>query len=224
MLYGYLLMGLIGLVSWAISNRLTTKFAQYSTEPTTLTGKQVAERMLLANGITNVQVISVAGQLTDHYNPVTKTINLSELVYNHANVAAVAVAAHECGHAVQHATAYHWLMLRSKIVPIVSVTSNWLQYVLMAGILLITVFPPLLLVGIVLFAITTVFSLITLPVEFDASRRGLAWLQSAGVTNGIGYDKAKDALKWAALTYVAAAVGSITTLLYYVNIYLKRSK
>ncbi len=222
MLFGYLLMGLIGLISWAISNQLKNKFAHYSTEFTPLTGKQVAERMLADSGITDVQVVSVAGQLTDHYNPVTKTINLSELVYNQANVAAVAVAAHECGHAVQHATAYHWLTLRSRIVPIVSVTSHWLQYVLMAGILLVTVFPPLLLIGIVLFAVTTLFSLITLPVEFDASRRGLAWLQSAGITNGIGLDKAKDALKWAALTYVAAAVSSLITLLYYINIYLKR--
>jgi uncharacterized protein len=224
MIFGYVLMALIGLVSWGISSKLKSKFTEYSSEPTNITGREVAERMLRENGITDVQVISVSGQLTDHYNPANKTVNLSELVYNQRNVAAAAVAAHECGHAVQHATAYSWIMMRSKIVPIVSITSTWNQYILMAGILLVGVFPPLLFIGIVLFAFTTVLSVITLPIEFDASKRGLAWLQSSGIAANIGYDKAKDALKWAGLTYVAAAVGSIITLLYYVNVYLNRRR
>ncbi|MEQ1734269.1 MAG: zinc metallopeptidase [Bacteroidia bacterium] len=222
MLYGIVLMAIIGLASWAVSNKLKAKFDEYSHEPIALTGAEIAERMLRDNNITDVKVISVEGQLTDHYNPANKTVNLSSVVYNQRNVAAAAVAAHECGHAVQHATAYSWLTMRSKIVPIVSVTSTWLQYILMAGILLVTVFPPLLGIGIVLFALTTLFSFITLPVEFDASQRGLAWLQSSGVVAGIGYDKAKDALKWAALTYVVAALASLVTLLHYVSIYMRR--
>jgi uncharacterized protein len=222
MLYGIVLMAIIGLASWAVSSKLKAKFDEYSHEPIALTGAEIAERMLRDNNITDVKVISVAGQLTDHYNPANKTVNLSSVVYNQRNVAATAVAAHECGHAVQHATAYSWLTMRSKIVPIVSVTSTWLQYILMAGILLVAVFPPLLGIGIVLFALTTLFSFITLPVEFDASQRGLAWLQSSGVVAGIGYDKAKDALKWAALTYVVAALASLVTLLHYVSIYMRR--
>ncbi len=222
MIFGIVLMAIIGIASWAVSNKLKAKFDEYSQESIALTGAEIAERMLRDNNITDVKVISVDGQLTDHYNPTNKTVNLSSVVYNQRNVAAAAVAAHECGHAVQHATAYSWLTMRSKIVPIVSVTSTWLQYVLMAGILLVTVFPPLLLIGIVLFALTTLFSFITLPVEFDASQRGLAWLQSSGAVAGIGYDKAKDALKWAALTYVVAALASLITLLHYVSIYMRR--
>ena len=222
MIFGIVLMAIIGIASWAVSNKLKAKFDEYSQEAIALTGAEIAERMLRDNNITDVKVISVDGQLTDHYNPTNKTVNLSSMVYNQRNVAAAAVAAHECGHAVQHATAYSWLTMRSKIVPVVSVTSTWLQYVLMAGILLVTVFPPLLFIGIVLFALTTLFSFITLPVEFDASQRGLAWLQSSGVVAGIGYDKAKDALKWAALTYVVAALASLITLLHYVSIYMRR--
>ncbi|MBC7412467.1 MAG: zinc metallopeptidase [Bacteroidia bacterium] len=222
MIFGILLMAIIGIASWAVSNQLKSKFEEYSHEPIALTGAEIAERMLRDNNITDVKVISVEGQLTDHYNPENKTVNLSSVVYNQRNVAAAAVAAHECGHAVQHATAYSWLTMRSKIVPIVSVASTWLQYVLMAGILLVAVFPPLLVIGIVLFALTTLFSFITLPVEFDASQRGLAWLQSSGVVAGIGYDKAKDALKWAALTYVVAALASLITLLHYISIFMRR--
>ncbi len=219
---GYILMALIGIVSWWVSYRLKSKFTQYSSEPSPLSGKEVAEQMLKDNGIFDVKVISVEGELTDHYNPANKTVNLSSVVYNQRNVAATAVAAHEVGHAVQHATAYAWLTLRSKIVPAVSFASRWIHWVLMIGVLLITVFPPLLAIGVLIFSITTIFSFITLPVEFDASRRGLAWIQSNNVVSGIGYDKAKDALKWAGLTYVAAALGSLVTLLYYASMLLRR--
>ena len=178
--------------------------------------------MLRANGITDVKVESVEGQLTDHYNPLKKTLNLSLDVYNGNNAAAAAVAAHECGHAVQHAQAYAWLQLRSALVPVVSVTSNIVQWVLLAGILLINTFPNLLLAGIIMFAAITLFSFITLPVEFDASRRALAWLESSGITSQIEHDKAKDALWWAAMTYVVAALSTLVTLFYYIMIYSRR--
>jgi hypothetical protein len=186
-----------------------------------LTGKDVAEKMLRDNGITDVQVISVEGELTDHYNPLTKTVNLSRDVYYGNHIAAGAVAAHECGHAVQHANAYAWLQMRSSLVPVVSFASNWIQWILLAGILLIQ-FPAILLIGIVLFAITTLFSFITLPVEINASSRALVWLNTAGVTSSETHPKAQDALKWAAYTYVVAALGSLATLLYFVMIYMGR--
>ena len=185
-----------------------------------MTGRDVAERMLRDHGITDVKIESVQGQLTDHYNPVNKTINLSPDVYNGRNISAAAVAAHECGHAVQHATAYAWLNLRSKLVPAVSFSSKWVQWILLAGIFTVTTFPALLVIGIVLFALTTLFSFITLPVEINASKRALVWLSSAGITSYQNHDKAQDALKWAAYTYVVAALGSLATLIYYVMILL----
>ena len=219
-----ILAGLIMLVSWLVSNRLKSKFELYSKLQLQngMSGKEIAEKMLADHGIRDVQVISVEGQLTDHYNPADKTVNLSEAVYNQRNAAAAAVAAHECGHAVQHATAYSWLEMRSKLVPVVSVASNYVQWILIAGILMMKTFPQLLLVGIVIFAATTLFSIVTLPVEYDASNRALAWLENKRMLNQEEQAGAKDALKWAARTYVVAAIGSIATLLYYVMIYMNR--
>jgi len=210
--------------SWLVQNRLKSKFKKYSNTPirSNLSGKEIAEKMLADNGIYDVKVLSVAGQLTDHYHPVHKTVNLSEAVYNQRNAAAAAVAAHECGHAVQHARAYPWLTMRSKLVPIVSVSSKYVQWVLIGGILLIGQFPQLLMVGIVLFALTTLFSFITLPVEFDASRRALAWMTESKVVAPEEHEDSKDALKWAAMTYVVAAISSLATLLYYVSILMGR--
>jgi Zn-dependent membrane protease YugP len=185
-----------------------------------MSGAEIAEKMLADNGIRDVRVISTAGQLTDHYNPVNKTVNLSESVYNQRNAAAAAVAAHECGHAVQHAVGYEWLTMRSKLVPFVNVASSYMQWILLGGILLLNTFPQLLLIGIVLFAATTIFSIITLPVEYDASNRALAWLQNKRMLTQQEQAGAKDALKWAARTYVVAALGSIATLLYYVSLYM----
>ena len=176
--------------------------------------------MLADNGISDVKVISTPGRLTDHYNPADKTVNLSEAVYNQRNAAAAAVAAHECGHAVQHAQAYEWLTMRSKLVPVVEIASNYMQWVLLAGILMINTFPSLLLVGIILFAATTVFSIITLPVEYDASNRALAWLKNKNMLGQEEYAGAEDSLKWAARTYLVAALGSIATLLYYIMRYM----
>ncbi|MBC8045298.1 MAG: zinc metallopeptidase [Fimbriimonadaceae bacterium] len=211
----------LGMVASGI---LKSKFKKYSQIPVRggLTGKDIAERMLRENGITDVQVISVGGQLTDHYNPANKTVNLSESVYNTNSIAAAAIAAHECGHAVQHATAYSWLQFRSKMVPVVSVASQWVMWVILAGIFLVNTFPGLLLGGIILFGLTTVFSFVTLPVEFDASRRAIVWLQGSSVGGTMEMGKAKDALRWAALTYVVAALGSLATLLYYIMIYMNR--
>ncbi len=185
-----------------------------------LTGREVALKMLQENGIYDVKVVSVNGFLSDHYNPVTKTVNLSPEVYNSSSIAAAAVAAHECGHAVQHARSYQWLTLRSKLVPVVQFSSSILNWVLLLGVITVNTFPQLLLAGIILFAITTLFSVITLPVEFDASRRALAWLQNTNVTNSMEYPKAKDALKWAALTYVVAAFASIAMLVQYILIFM----
>lgn len=209
-------------ISMLVSMQLRGKFARYSKLGLVsgLSGKQVAEKMLRENGIYDVSVNLSDGFLTDHYNPLNKTVNLSPDVYNGVSVAAAAVAAHECGHAVQHATSYKWLMLRSRLVPFVQYSSMLVQWVLIGGILLIKIFPTLLLVGIVLFALTTIFSVVTLPVEFDASNRALAWLQHTNVTNAQEYPMAKDALKWAALTYVVAAVASIVTLAQYILIYM----
>jgi len=219
-----ILAGLLMLVSWLVSNRLKNKFEKYSKLQLQngMSGAEIAEKMLADHGIRDVRVISTPGQLTDHYNPVDKTVNLSESVYNQRNAAAAAVAAHECGHAVQHATAYSWLTMRSKLVPIVSVASSYVQWILIGGILMMQTFPQLLLIGIVIFAATTLFSIVTLPVEYDASNRALAWLENKRMLTHQEHDGAKDALKWAARTYVVAAIGSVATLLYYVMIYMNR--
>lgn len=222
---GYMVLaGIIMLMSWFVSNRLKSKFEFYSKLhlQNGMSGAEIAEKMLADNGIYDVKVISTPGQLTDHYNPADKTVNLSESVYNQRNAAAAAVAAHECGHAVQHATAYSMLQLRSKLVPIVSFASNIVQWILLAGIMLINTFPSLLLVGIVIFSATTLFTIITLPVEYDASNRALAWLKNKNMVNQAEYAGAEDSLKWAARTYVVAAIGSIGTLLYYISIFMGR--
>ena len=187
-----------------------------------MTGRDIAIKMLHDNGIYDVTVTSTPGQLTDHYNPTNKTVNLSEGVYNSTSIAAAAVAAHECGHAVQHAKAYAPLQMRSKLVPIVSFASNWITWILLIGIITVQSFPGILLAGIVLFATTTLFSFVTLPVEIDASRRALAWLSSAGITNNSNYPAASSALRSAAYTYVVAALSSLATLIYYIMIYLGR--
>lgn len=219
-----ILAGAIMLVSWLVSSRLKSKFELYSKLQLQngMSGREIAEKMLADHGIRDVRVISVEGQLTDHYNPADKTVNLSEGVYNQRNAAAAAVAAHECGHAVQHATAYSWLEMRSKLVPVVSITSNYVQWILIAGILMLKTFPQLLLVGIVIFAATTLFTVITLPVEYDASNRALAWLENKNMLSREEHAGAKDALNWAARTYVVAAIGSIATLLYYISIFNNR--
>jgi Zn-dependent membrane protease YugP len=212
------------LLSWLVGWQLKRRFAKYSKMPTAngMTGRDVVEKMLRDNGVQGVKIGSVSGQLTDHYNPTNKTINLSREVYGAANVAAAAVAAHECGHALQHAKAYGMLSLRSALVPVVSFASRWITWVLLAGILLVETFPALLLTGICLFALTTLFSFVTLPVEIDASRRALAWLKRSGITTPESQPYAKDALTWAAYTYVVAALSSLATLLYYVMIFLSR--
>lgn len=212
------------LASWLVSARLQSKFKKYSRIPLSngMTGREVAEKMLRDSGIYDVKVTSTSGHLTDHYNPATKTVNLSEGVYHSSSVAAAAVAAHECGHAVQHAYAYAPLKMRSALVPVVQFASTWVQWVLLAGILLINSFPQLLWIGIILFATTTLFSFVTLPVEINASHRALLWLDSAGITSYQTQEQAKDALKAAAYTYVVAALGSLATLLYYLFIALGR--
>jgi Zn-dependent membrane protease YugP len=219
---GWILFGAIALISWAIQATLKSKFKKYSQIPLTngMTGRDVAEKMLHDNGIYDVTVTSTEGTLTDHYNPANKTVNLSREVYGSNSVAAAAVAAHECGHAVQHAYGYSPLKMRSAMVPVVSFASQWVMWVILAGIFMIQVFPALLWIGIGLFALTTVFSFITLPVEINASSRALAWLNSAGITTVGNHDMAKDALQWAAYTYVAAALGSLATLIYYILIAL----
>lgn len=213
-------------LSMLVSGILKGKFNRYSKVPlgSGLSGAEVAAKMLRDNMIYDVKITSVNGFMTDHYNPANKTINLSPEVYNGTSVAAAAVAAHECGHAVQHATAYQWLTMRSKLVPMVQFSSGIVQWVLLAGVLMINAFPQLLLAGIVLFALMTIFSLVTLPVEFDASRRALAWLNTARVTTNNEYPQAKDALKWAAMTYVVAALASIATLVQYIMIFLGGSR
>ncbi|MCW3116422.1 MAG: zinc metallopeptidase [Chitinophagaceae bacterium] len=208
-------------ISMLVSMVLKNKFKTYGKLPLAngMTGKEVAEKMLRENGIYDVQVISVDGFLSDHYDPTNKTVNLSPEVYNGNSISSAAVAAHECGHAVQHAAGYAWLAMRSKLVPMVQASSSLVNWVLLIGILMINRFPQLLLAGIVLFAVTVLFSLITLPVEFDASRRALAWLSHSNVTNRQEYPKAQDALKWAAMTYVIAALAAIVTLIQYIFIY-----
>jgi Zn-dependent membrane protease YugP len=217
----WIIFGFFMLLSWLVSSQLKSKFKAFSkiSVANGMSGREIAQKMLYDNGIADVRIVSVEGSLSDHYNPVNKTVNLSREVYEGRSVAAAAVAAHECGHAVQHATAYHWLQMRSTLVPIVSFSSKWVQWVLLAGILLLQSFPQLLLVGIVLFAMTTLFSFITLPVEIDASRRALVWLNNSGITDYNTHPKAQEALRWAAYTYVVAALSSLATLLYYIAIF-----
>ncbi len=217
---GWILFGLIAIASFAVQQMLKSKFNKYSKVPLSsgMTGRDVAEKMLHDNGIYDVKVVSTSGMLSDHYNPANKTVNLSEGVYASNSVAAAAVAAHECGHAVQHAHEYGPLKMRSALVPVVSFSSSIVMWVILAGIFTINIFPALIWIGIALFAMTTVFSFVTLPVEVNASSRALAWLNTAGVTNVNNHDMAKDALKWAAYTYVIAAIGSLATLIYYIMI------
>lgn len=222
MLIYWIIFGGIALISWLIQKNLQNKFDEYSKTPISMTGKEVAEKMLHDNGIYDVQVMSVSGKLTDHYDPTNKTLNLSDVVYNCNNVAAAAVAAHECGHAVQHATAYSFLKMRSAMVPTVSFSSQWMQWVILGGMLLINVFPQLLLIGILMFAVTTLFSFVTLPVEIDASKRAVNWLENAGITDRSTTPMATGALRAAAYTYVVAALGSLATLLYYVMVYMRK--
>jgi Zn-dependent membrane protease YugP len=212
------------LVSFLISGTLKRRFAEYSQIPIRMTGAQVAEMMLRQNGITDVRVISTPGQLTDHYDPTNKTVNLSEEVYAMNSVAAAAVAAHECGHAVQHQQAYAWLDFRSKMVPAVQFSSNLLNWVMILGMVGVGVMgnPLFLWIWIGLFAVTTLFSVVTLPVEFDASRRALVWMESSGIAASMEHEKAKNALFWAAMTYVAAAVGSLAQLIYFIMMALGR--
>jgi Zn-dependent membrane protease YugP len=224
-----LLSGIFMLLGMFVQFRLKSKFRQYSESPTSsgLSGREVAEKMLRESGIYDVEVVSVPGFLSDHYDPTKKTVNLSPDVYSGRNVAAAAVAAHECGHAIQHATAYSMLQLRSKLVPITQVSSNLSQWVILAGIGFMGLGggnQTLLLIGIVLFAVTTLFTVVTLPVEFDASNRALAWLNTAGITRNQEHTEAKDALKWAALTYVVAALSSIAMLAYYILVYQSRER
>ncbi|MBQ9602465.1 MAG: zinc metallopeptidase [Paludibacteraceae bacterium] len=210
----------IALASWLVSYSLKQKFERYSKEALPMNGRDVAAKMLRDHGITDVQITHVDGRLTDHYNPATKTVNLSKDVYYGTNVAAAAVAAHECGHAVQHATAYAPLKMRSALVPVVSFASNWMTWILLAGMLLIESFPQILLAGIGLFALTTLFSFITLPVEVNASQRAVNWLQESGLTDRETTEMASDALHSAAYTYVVAALSSLATLVYYILIFL----
>ena len=217
----WILMIVVMFLSMIIQNMLQSRFEKYSRVRTNsgMTGAEIARKMLADHGITDVKVTCIPGRLTDHYNPQTKTVNLSESVYNESSVAAAAVAAHECGHVVQHEKGYLPLKLRTALVPVVSFSSNIVQWVLLAGVLMVTMFHsyPVLIAGIVLFALTTLFSFVTLPVEINASHRAVAWLENAGITNYETKPMAIDALKWAAYTYVAAAVGSLATLLYYIS-------
>lgn len=210
------------LIGYLVSARLKSKFAHYSQARLSsgMSGKDVAEKMLRDSGIYDVKVVSVEGQLTDHYNPLTKTVNLSNDVYHGRHVAAAAVSAHECGHAVQHATAYSWLTMRSKLVPVVQISSSIMNFLIIGMMFIGGIMPQMgntmLLIFIVLQSMLTLFSIVTLPVEVDASNRALAWLNSSGITYSQEHEEAKDALKWAAYTYFVAALGSITTLIYYI--------
>ena len=210
----------IALASWAISALMEQRFKKFSKVYLPLTGREVAEKILRDNGIYDVKVVSTAGHLTDHYDPRSKTVNLSDAVYNSNSVAAAAVAAHECGHALQHALEYTPLQMRSALVPIVNFSSRWVTWVLLGGILLLETFPNLLLIGIILYGITTLFSFITLPVEINASTRATAWLEQAGITNSETTPMAATALRSAAYTYVVAALASLGTLIYYISIFL----
>ena len=218
----YIIIGAIALVSWLVSNKLKSKFAHYSkvTLRNGMSGAEIAEKMLQDHGITDVKVISTPGQLTDHYNPANKTVNLSEAVYNQRNAAAAAVAAHEVGHAVQHAHAYQWLSMRSKMVPVVNISSNMSQWLIMGGLILgfaskSSIGFYVAVAGLILMAIATTFSFVTLPVEYDASNRALAWLKNKNMVSQQEYAGAEDSLKWAARTYVVAALGALASLLYW---------
>lgn len=221
MFYWIIFIG-IALLSFVVQQNLNSKFKKFSKVPLTsgLSGREVAEKMLHDNGIYNVTVTSTPGYLTDHYNPTNNTVNLSPEVFNGRSVAAAAVAAHECGHAVQHAVAYAPLTMRSALVPVVSFASNWVQWILLAGIIMVQTMPSILLVGIILFALTTLFSFFTLPVEIDASRRATAWLQQAGITSAYDQPMAVSALRSAAYTYVVAALSSLATLVYYLMVFM----
>lgn len=219
---GWIIFIAIALASWVVSASLERKFKKYSQESIRLTGKEVAEKMLRENGITDVKVVSTTGHLTDHYNPATKTVNLSESVYSQANIAAAAVAAHECGHAVQHAHAYAPLSLRSALVPVVSFAGQTMTWILLAGMLLINVFPYLMLAGIILFGLTTLFAFVTLPVEVNASQRAVEWLGDSGIVARDQVEMASSALHSAAYTYVVAALGSLANLVYFILIFMGR--
>ncbi len=225
----YIIAGVMFLIGTLISNKLKSKFTEYSQEglQNGMSGKQIAEKMLRDNGIYDVQVTSTPGFLSDHYNPMDKTVNLSPDVYEGRSISAAAVASHECGHAVQHATNYSMLMMRSKMVPAVKIGTSLSQWVILAGLGIMGFGHGnqlIFLIGILLFSITTIFSLVTLPVEFDASNRALAWLESTNMTTAQEHDKAQDALKWAARTYVVAAISSVATLLYYIFLFMNRSR
>lgn len=219
----YILIGVIALASWLVSNTLKRKFAKYSKVQLRngMSGAEIAEKMLADHGIRDVEVISTSGQLTDHYNPKNKTVNLSESVYNQRNAAAAAVAAHECGHAVQHAQAYSWLQMRSTLVPVVTITSSMSQWVVFGGIALMATNLIggmgfyIAVAGLIMMAFATVFSVVTLPVEYDASNRALAWLKNKNIVSQEEYVGSEDALKWAARTYLVAALGAVASLLYW---------
>ena len=222
----YIIIGLFMLISWFVGNRLQSKFKHYSKVFLTngMSGREIAERMLADNGIHDVRVISTPGQLTDHYNPADKTVNLSDVVYNERNAAAAAVAAHEVGHAVQHAVGYNMLQFRSKMVPMVNLASKLNQWIIMLGLVVMASSKnaTLLWIGIFLFAVTTAFAFVTLPVEYDASNRALAWLKGNNIVQPNEYEGAKDSLKWAARTYVVAAIGSLAQLLYWASLLMGR--
>lgn len=224
MIGAYIIGAIFAVIGLIVGQVLKSKFRKYShiALRNGMSGREIAERMLADHGIADVKVISTRGQLTDHYNPLNKTVNLSEAVYSQRNAAAAAVAAHECGHAVQHATAYRWLTMRSQLVPVVNFSSQIVHWVILAGIIFINSFPQLLLGGIILFAVITLFTVITLPVEYNASRRALAWMSTRNIVTSQEYESAKDSLKWAARTYLVAALGAIASLLYYLMIYLGR--
>lgn len=218
----YILIGAIALISWLVSSKLKSKFRHYSKVHLRngMSGAEIAEKMLADHGIRDVKVISTAGMLTDHYNPKNKTVNLSEGVYNQRNAAAAAVAAHECGHAVQHANAYEWLTLRSKLVPVVSITSGMSMWVVFGGLMLgaaagVGLGYYIAIAGLVMMGMATLFSFITLPVEYDASNRALAWLKQKNIVSAEEYKGSEDALKWAARTYLVAAIGALATLVYW---------
>ena len=219
----WIVMIAVMLGSMLVQSMLKRRFSKYSQVPLGLTGAEVASRMLAAHGIRDVNIVSIPGKLSDHYDPTTRTVNLSEEVYYGRSVAAAAVAAHECGHVVQHATGYAWIRMRSALVPVVSFSNSIVSWVLLAGVLLINIFPSLLWIGIGLFAVSTLFSFITLPVEINASSRAVKWLENEGIVNYETRSMASDALRWAAYTYVIAALGSLATLLYYISLGSRRN-
>ncbi|MBQ3872986.1 MAG: zinc metallopeptidase [Bacteroidales bacterium] len=219
----WIIMIAVMVLSMIIQNMLQSRFKKYSEVPLGLSGAEVASRMLAAHGIRDVQIVSIPGKLTDHYDPTTKTVNLSEEVYYGRSVSAAAVAAHECGHVVQHATKYAFLQMRSALVPVVSFSNSIVSWVLLAGVIFVNSFPSLLWIGIGLFAMTTLFSFITLPVEINASARAVKWLETSGIVTYETKPMAVDALKWAAYTYVIAAIGSLATLLYYITMASRRN-